>query len=49
MVDKEAERKWGFSLKESLIRASNKKLLDSHIFQLIVSNAADVLKGISKI
>ncbi|XP_044265612.1 transcriptional regulator ATRX [Tribolium madens] len=45
LEDKEAEKKWKFSLRESLNRSSKKKLLENHSFQLIVNNAADVLKG----
>ncbi|EFA05925.2 uncharacterized protein LOC103313737 [Tribolium castaneum] len=44
LQDKEAEQKWKFSLRESLKRSSKKKLLENHSFQLIVNNAADVLK-----
>nr|XP_023013616.1 formin-J-like [Leptinotarsa decemlineata] len=45
LVDIEAEIKWQFSLKESLTRAANNKLLANYTFQLMVTNAADVLKG----
>jgi hypothetical protein len=45
LVDREAEKKWSFSLRESLNRSTKTKLLENHTFQLIVNNAADVLKG----
>ncbi|CAG9860682.1 unnamed protein product [Phyllotreta striolata] len=45
LVDKEAEEKWDFSLKESLRRAVNKPLLSNYSFKLMVATAADVLKG----
>ncbi|CAH1116649.1 unnamed protein product [Phaedon cochleariae] len=45
LTDKEAESKWDFSLEESLNRAKCKKLLTNYTFQLMVSKAADVLKG----
>lgn len=46
LEDKEAEKKWNFSLRESLNRSSKNKLLENYTFQLIVNNAADVLKGL---
>ncbi|KAJ3648097.1 hypothetical protein Zmor_019932 [Zophobas morio] len=45
LVDKEAEKKWKFSLKESLKRSSDAKLLQNYTFQVIVNNGADVIKG----
>ncbi|CAH1984648.1 unnamed protein product [Acanthoscelides obtectus] len=45
LVDKDAESKWKFSLKESLERASKKKLFENYVFQIMTTNAADVLKG----
>ncbi|CAH0551523.1 unnamed protein product [Brassicogethes aeneus] len=45
LEDQEAEAKWDFKLKESITRGLNNKMLTNHVFQLIVSNAQDVLKG----
>lgn len=45
LLDKQAESKWDFSLRESITRANNEKLLSTYTFQLMVNNAADVLKG----
>ncbi|KAG5874477.1 hypothetical protein JTB14_009200 [Gonioctena quinquepunctata] len=45
LIDKDAETKWDFSLTESIKRAANKKLLANYTFHLMVSTAADVLKG----
>ncbi|XP_060522251.1 uncharacterized protein LOC132699503 isoform X2 [Cylas formicarius] len=43
--DQEAEKKWNFSLEESLNRSMRMKLLEDYTFQLMVTTAADVLKG----
>lgn len=45
LQDKEAEKKWDFSLRKSLNRSNRNKLLEGYSFQLVVNNAADVLKG----
>lgn len=45
LIDKEAEKKWNFSLKASLARSQRSKLLENYIVILTVSNAVDVLKG----
>ncbi|XP_044745438.1 putative leucine-rich repeat-containing protein DDB_G0290503 [Coccinella septempunctata] len=45
LVDKEAEEKWDFSLKTSLERSLQAKLFEGCTFQLLVTNAVDVLKG----
>ncbi|XP_045483190.1 titin homolog [Harmonia axyridis] len=45
LVDKEAEKKWNFSLKTSLERSSETKLFEGYTFQLLVTSAQDVLKG----
>lgn len=45
LIDKEAEKKWNFSLKESLSRSQRRKLLESYNVVLTVNNAVDVLKG----
>lgn len=45
LEDKEAERNWSFSLKESLERSKNKKLLEEYTVVLAVSEAVDVLRG----
>nr|CAI5822164.1 unnamed protein product [Callosobruchus analis] len=44
LVDEAAESKWDFSLKESLERASRKKLFENYVFQMMATNAVDVLK-----
>ncbi|KAF2883431.1 hypothetical protein ILUMI_22741 [Ignelater luminosus] len=44
LEDEEAERNWDFSLKESLERSKNKKLLEEYTVLLAVSEAVDVLK-----
>lgn len=46
LLDKEAETKWKFSLKESLMRGQATKLLADYHVHLIVSNMIDVLKGV---
>lgn len=43
--DDEAEKKWNFSLRESLNRSLNEKLLENYLFLLIVNSAEDVLRG----
>lgn len=40
-MDKEAEKKWKFSIQESLKRSKENKLLQGYTFQLITSNLAD--------
>ncbi|XP_057654533.1 uncharacterized protein LOC130892869 isoform X1 [Diorhabda carinulata] len=45
LVDEEAEKKWEFSLKESLIKADKGKLLAGYVFQLMTNTATEVLKG----
>lgn len=45
LTDHEAETKWKFSLKESLMRASSAKLLADYVFQIMTTSATDVLKG----
>lgn len=45
LVDKEAETKWNFSLRESLKRSQTQRILQGYNVHLIVNNAADVLKG----
>lgn len=49
LIDKEAEKKWNFSLKTSLERSLQAKLFEGYTFQLLVTNALDVLKGIVSI
>lgn len=46
LTDPEAEDKWQFSLKESLKRSKDKKLLANYTFNIQVTNGADVLKGV---
>ncbi|GJQ76614.1 hypothetical protein Trydic_g15476 [Trypoxylus dichotomus] len=45
MEDEDAEAKWNFSLKESLNRSSNNKLLENYTFQIMAISFQDVLKG----
>ncbi|XP_076258248.1 mutator 2 [Rhynchophorus ferrugineus] len=45
LQDPEAEAKWNFSLKESLMKSREKKLLKNHYFLIQVTTAVDVLKG----
>ncbi|KAJ8929200.1 hypothetical protein NQ314_018149 [Rhamnusium bicolor] len=45
LIDKDAETKWNFSLKESISKAANEQLLVNYSFHLLVSKATDVLKG----
>ncbi|KAL3285544.1 hypothetical protein HHI36_000074 [Cryptolaemus montrouzieri] len=45
LIDKEAERKWNFSLRTSLERSLQEKLFEGYTFQLLVTTALDVLKG----
>ncbi|KAJ8925840.1 hypothetical protein NQ315_009692 [Exocentrus adspersus] len=45
LLDEDAEAKWNFSLRESITRASQEKLFANYTFQIMVNNAADVLKG----
>lgn len=46
LTDQQAEDKWQFSLKESLKRGKDKKLLADYTFNIQVTSAADVLKGV---
>jgi len=46
LTDQQAEDKWQFSLKESLKRSKDKKLLADYTFNIQVTSAADVLKGV---
>ncbi|XP_030766566.1 mediator of DNA damage checkpoint protein 1-like isoform X2 [Sitophilus oryzae] len=43
--DTEAEKKWKFSLKESLNKSKDHKLLENHHFLIQVITAVDVLRG----
>ncbi|XP_031328963.1 uncharacterized protein LOC116159992 [Photinus pyralis] len=45
LQDEEAEDKWQLSLKESLKRSRDHKLLEDYVVYLTVTNAIDVLKG----
>lgn len=45
LTDKEAEKKWKFSLRESLNRSQKAKLFEGYYVHLVVNNAVDVLKG----
>lgn len=44
-MDKEAETKWNFSLKDSISRATQRKLLGDYIFHVMATSGTDVLKG----
>ncbi|CAG9766477.1 unnamed protein product [Ceutorhynchus assimilis] len=45
LTDPEAEKKWSFSLKQSLTQSRDLQLLRSYNFFIQVTNAVDVLKG----
>ncbi|KAK5647267.1 hypothetical protein RI129_002159 [Pyrocoelia pectoralis] len=45
LQDKEAEDKWKLSLKESLNRSRDHRLLEGYVVYLTVTSAIDVLKG----